>query len=66
MIKEYTKELPDGTKDFYAHNMEIVENEDGESEINYIEEQVGCFTADEPWLEYDKEMDSIATSDYEN
>ena len=56
-ILAYIHELKDGTKDFYAHNMEIVENEDGETEINYIEKQVGCFTADEPWLEYDKEKD---------
>ena len=56
-ILAYIHELKDGTKDFYAHNMEIVENEDGEMEINYIEKQVGCFTADEPWLEYDKEKD---------
>ena len=56
-ILAYIHELKDGTKDFYAHNMEIVENEDGEAEINYIEKQVGCFTADEPWLEYDKEKD---------
>jgi hypothetical protein len=56
-ILAYIHELKDGTKDFYAHNMEIVENEDGESEINYLEKQVGCFTADEPWLEYDEDMD---------
>lgn len=56
-ILAYIHELKDGTKDFYAHNMEIVENEDGETEINYIEKQVGCYTADEPWLEYDKDND---------
>ena len=56
-ILAHIHELKDGTKDFYAHNMEIVEKEDGEAEINYIEKQVGCFTADEPWLEYDKEKD---------
>lgn len=56
-ILAYIHELNDGTKDFYAHNMEIVEGEDGESEIQYIEKQVGCYTADEPWLEYDKDND---------
>ena len=56
-ILAYIHELPDGTKDFYAHNMEIVENEDGDAEIVYIEKQVGCFTADKPWLEYDENMD---------
>lgn len=63
-ILAYIHELEDGTKDFYAHNMEIVENEDGEPEVNYIEKQVGCFTADEPWLEYDKEMDKTYVMAY--
>jgi len=63
-ILAHIHELADGSKDFYAHNMEIVENEDGESEINYIEKQVGCFTADDPWLEYDKEMDKTYVMAY--
>jgi hypothetical protein len=63
-ILAHIHELEDGTKDFYAHNMEIVENEDGESEINYIEKQVGCFTADEPWLEYDENMDKTYVMAY--
>lgn len=63
-ILAYIHELEDGTKDFYAHNMEIVETEDGEAEINYIEKQVGCFTADEPWLEYDKDMDKTYVMAY--
>lgn len=56
-ILAYIHELEDGTKDFYSHNMEIVEDEDGETKINYIEKQVGCFTADDPWLKYDEEND---------
>ena len=63
-ILAYIHELEDGTKDFYAHNMEIIEHEDGESEINYIEKQVGCYTADEPWLEYDKEYDKTYVMAY--
>ena len=63
-ILAYIHELEDGTKDFYAHNMEIVENKDGESEINYIEKQVGCFTAEDPWLEYDEEMDKTYVMAY--
>ena len=63
-ILAYIHERNDGVKDFYAHNMEIVENEDGESEINYLEKQVGCFTADEPWLEYDKDMDKTYVMAY--
>lgn len=63
-ILAYIHELEDGTKDFYAHNIEIIENEDGESEVNYIESQVGCFTADNPWLEYDKKMDKTYVMAY--
>ena len=63
-ILAFIHELADGTKDFYAHNMEIIENEDGETEIKYIEKQVGCYTADEPWLEYDKDMDKTYVRAY--
>lgn len=55
-ILAYIHTLPNGDADFYAHNMEIVEA-DGEQKINYIEQQVGCFTADDPVLEYDDEME---------
>ena len=63
-ILAHIHELDDGSKDFYAHNMEIVENKDGDSEINYIEKQVGCFTADDPWLEYDENMDKTYVMAY--
>jgi hypothetical protein len=63
-ILAYIHELEDGTKDFYAHNMEIVEDENGEAEIHYIEKQVGCFTADDPWLKYDKEKDKTYVHAY--
>lgn len=63
-ILAYIHELEDGTKDFYAHNIEITENKDGESEVNYIEKQVGCFTADAPWLEYDENMDKTYVMAY--
>lgn len=39
----------DGVRDFTSHDIEV----DGDGTINYIERQVGCFTADEPTLEYD-------------
>ena len=63
-ILAYIHELEDGTKDFYAHNMEIVENEDGDSEIVYIEKQVGCFTADDPWFKYDEKNDKTYVHAY--
>ena len=63
-VLAYIHELPDGTKDFYAHNVEIVEDENGDAQIDYIEKQVGSFTADDPWLEYDKEMDKTYVMAY--
>ena len=63
-ILAYIHELPDGTKDFYAHNVEFVEDDNGEVQVVYIEKQVGCFTADTPWLEYDKEMDKTYVMAY--
>lgn len=56
-ILAYIHTTSTGVEDFYAHNIEIVEDEDGEEKINYLERQVGCFTSDEPFLEYDKDMD---------
>lgn len=50
-------QLNSGEWDFDAHNMEIIENENGEDEVNYIEKQVGAFTQEEPFLEYDEEQD---------
>ena len=63
-ILAYIHQLDDGTYDFYAHNMEIVEDENGEEKINYIEKQVGCFTTDDPYLEYDKDNDKTYVNAY--
>ena len=63
-ILAYIHELPDGSKDFYAHNVEFVEDENGETQVVYLEKQVGCFTAHDPWLEYDKEMDKTYVMAY--
>ena len=63
-ILAYIHELEDGSKDFYAHNVEVVENEDGETELHYIEKQVGCFKAEDPWLKYDKKMDKTYVHAY--
>lgn len=63
-ILAYIHELPDGTKDFYSHNVEFVEDEKGEAQVVYIERQVGSFTADDPWLEYDKDMDKTYVMAY--
>lgn len=63
-VLAYIHQLSDGTYDFYAHNMEIEEDENGEEKINYIEKQVGCFTADDPYLEYDEEKDKMYVNAY--
>lgn len=63
-ILAYIHKLPNGEEDFYAHNIEIVEDENGEEKIIYTEKQVGCYTADEPYLEYDKKMDKTYVNAY--
>lgn len=63
-ILAYIHELPDGTKDFYAHNVEFVEDENGATQVVYIEKQVGCFTVEDPWLEYDEDMDKTYVMAY--
>ena len=50
-------QLDDGEWDFHSHDMVIVEDENGEEQIEYIEKQVGSFTVDDPYLEYDEDMD---------
>lgn len=49
---EYVDESTGETlKDFTSHDMEI--NDDGT--VTYLEKQIGCFTADEPYYEIEKE-----------
>ncbi len=50
-------QLDDGTWDFKSHEMEIIENDEGEPEINYIEKQVGSFSSEKPFWEHDDETD---------
>lgn len=50
--------LDSGEYDFHSHDMEFVTNEDGETEIEYIEIPVGVTDQVElPTLEYDKNED---------
>lgn len=48
-------QLEDGSYDFHAHDIEIVETDDGDYEFEYLESQIGTFTADKPKLVYDDE-----------
>lgn len=41
----------DGVKDFTSHDVAFTD--DG---IEYLERQIGCFTSDEPYMEYDEEL----------
>lgn len=50
-------QLDDGSWDFHSHDMEIVETDDNNYEYEYLESQIGTFTADKPQLVYDKELD---------
>ena len=40
-ILGYIHQLEDGTWDFYSHNVELVETDDGETEVEYLEVPVG-------------------------
>ena len=50
-------QLDNGEWDFKAHEMEFVENEDGEIEVNYIEKQVGSFSSEPAFWEHDDKVD---------
>lgn len=50
-------QLDDGTYDFHSHDMHLQTDEDGNEYIVYDEQQIGAFTSDEPYLEYDEQMD---------
>lgn len=50
-------QLDDGTWDFHSHDYHIETDEDGNEYTVYDEKQIGTFTADEPYLEYDEDMD---------
>lgn len=63
-ILAYIHKLPNGEYDFYSHNFEIKQDENGEDYTEYLEHQVGCFTVDEPYLEYDEENDKTYVMAY--
>ena len=50
-------QLDDGTWDFHAHDMHTEKDDDGNEYTVYDERQIGTFTADKPYLEYDKKKD---------
>lgn len=53
----YIHKLDSGEYDFHSHNMHIEEDSDGNEQLIYDEKQIGSFTASDPYLEYDEEMD---------
>ena len=50
-------QLDDGTWDFHAHDCHMETDEDGNEYVVYDEQQIGTFTAEEPYLEYDEKLD---------
>lgn len=50
-------QLDDGSWDFHAHDSHIEKDDNGNEYRVYDESQIGTFTADDPYLEYDEEMD---------
>ena len=53
----YIHQLEDGTYDFWSHNISVTQDEDGNDVVEYLESQIGSFTEDDPFLEYDEEND---------
>lgn len=56
-VLAYIHQLDSGEYDFHGHDIEEYEDENGDIKYEYLERQVGNFTADNPYLEYDKKMD---------
>ena len=50
-------QLDDGTWDFHAHDCHMETDDEGNEYVVYDEQQIGTFTADEPYLEYDEKLD---------
>lgn len=50
-------QLNDGTWDFEGHEIELIKNENGETEYHYIESQVGSFTSEPAFWEHDDSLD---------
>lgn len=46
-----------GDWDFTSHDFIEWEDKDGNIQREFQEKQIGCFTADKPYMEYDKEFD---------
>lgn len=53
-------QLNSGEYDFHAHDVEY----DEEGNMEYIETQVGSFTEEKPWLEYDEKQDKTYVMAY--
>ena len=51
----YIHKDKDGSFDFWAHNANVVKDDDGGSHIEYLERQIGSFTEDDPYLYKDEE-----------
>lgn len=53
ILANFTTNTPDGLEDFTSHDMEF----DDDGNVIYLEHQVGCFTADQPYIAYDEETE---------
>lgn len=49
------RKLEDGTYDFGSHDMVEYEDENGETQLEYIEQPIGSFTNEETWYEPDED-----------
>lgn len=53
-LMAYIHQLDDGSWDFEAHNIEVIRDEDGNQKFEYAEKQVGSFSSEPAFWEYDE------------
>ena len=63
-VMAYIHQLDNGDWDFETHNMTLKEDEDGNEFVEYEERQVGSFSQEEPFFEYDEELDKTFVCAY--
>lgn len=54
----------EGVYDFSAHDVELITNAEGETETVYIEQQIGSFSSDPAFWEYDETNDKTYVCSY--
>lgn len=63
-ILAYIHQLDNGEWDFETHNMSVRTDDDGKEYYEYDEKQIGSFTEEDPFFEYDEELDKVYVCAY--